>query len=191
MNIENLLSAVLIALALAMDAFAVSVSSGIAIRQVKWKHALKIAAYFGGFQALMPVIGWWLGIQVLDLIRGVDHWIAFGLLAVIGGKMIRDARQEENRLPVDPLKITTLLLLAVSTSIDALAVGITFSVLAVNILPLIIIIGSVTFCLSAAGSFIGGYFGHIFEEKLEIAGGLILIGLGIKILIEHLVTGSI
>lgn len=189
MTDPNLLSIFMIALALAMDAFAVSISSGITLIKVSIRQALVIAAFFSGFQALMPVIGWWLGLQVLDLIRAVDHWIVFGLLAFIGGKMIHDARRGEDQSPANPLKITTLLLLAVSTSIDALAAGITFSLLEISILSPVIIIGTVTFSLSFAGCFIGGWFGHIFEKKLEIIGGLILIGLGIKILLEHLTGG--
>jgi putative Mn2+ efflux pump MntP len=183
----SLSSIILIAIGLAMDAFAVSVSSGLAIRELKLRHALKIALFFGLFQAVMPVLGWLGGVSVRELIAHVDHWIAFGLLTFIGVKMIWESfrlEPEEDRR--DPLGMGWLLTLSVATSIDALAVGITFALIDVTIVAPVIIIGAVTFVLSFAGVIIGDRVGHLFESRIEIAGGLVLIGIGVKILLEHL-----
>jgi len=183
---DNLLSIVLIAVALSMDALAVSITCGIAIHRLKLRHALLIALWFGGFQALMPLFGWWSGRQARGLIQAFDHWVAFGLLSFIGMKMILDARRPHAENPANPLRLTTLFFLAVSTSIDALAIGITLSLLEISILLPVVLIGTVAFGFSLAGTYIGNIFGHLFEKKLEIAGGLVLIAIGVKILLEHL-----
>lgn len=183
----NTLEIFIIALGLAMDAFAVSVSSGVIIHKLHLRHAMRIAAFFGGFQALMPYIGWQVGRFAADHIKAYDHWVAFVILAAIGGKMIYEAKwgDEEKERP-DPLNLKVLLILAIATSIDALAVGVTFSCLNMTIVAPIIIIGLVTFLTSLAGVYIGDYCGNIFGDKLEIFGGLILIGIGAKILLGHL-----
>jgi len=184
MDIFTVLS---IALALSMDAFAVSIASGAAIRDLRPAHALKIGFFFGAFQSIMPVIGWLAGLGMRDFISGFDHWVAFGLLLFIGGKMIRESRSLEKGGPKsDPLNNAVLLLLAIATSIDALAVGLTFSFLNVSIAVPVLIIGLVTFGISFAGVLIGKRVGRLFEKKVEVAGGLILIAIGCKILFEHL-----
>lgn len=183
----NLLSLFLIALGLAMDAFAVSISSGLTIHRLKVGHAFTIAAFFGAFQAVMPVVGWLAGLSVQVYITAIDHWLAFGLLSVIGGKMIYESTfMDGDRDEKDPLNIYVLLMLSIATSIDALAVGLSLSFLDISIALPALIIGAVTFVLSFAGVFIGDRFGHFFERKIEILGGIILIGIGIKILVEHL-----
>lgn len=179
------LELLLIAVGLSMDAFAVSVCKGLSLQRLKPRHAALVGLYFGGFQALMPLIGWALGARFEHVIRSVDHWIAFFLLAVIGAGMIREARQEEEALN-DDLGFKTMLLLAVATSIDALAVGVTFAFLQVRILPAASLIGVTTFALSALGVYMGHVFGLRYKAKAEIAGGVILIGIGLKILLEHL-----
>ncbi len=181
------LTLLLIAFGLAMDAFAVSISNGTTIKHQRTNHALRIGIFFGSFQALMPLIGWSAGLNLRDLISGVDHWIAFGLLTFIGCKMIyeskkMDAREKEAK----PLNRPTLLMLSIATSIDALAVGISFAFLQISIVTPILVIGVVTFALSFLGVLTGSKIGHFFEKKIEILGGLILIGIGVKILIEHL-----
>ncbi|MDD3051729.1 MAG: manganese efflux pump MntP family protein [Candidatus Cloacimonetes bacterium] len=180
----------LISLGLAMDAFAVSVSSGVVLTCFRKRYALKIALFFGVFQAVMPLIGWSAGLTFRNYISAVDHWIAFALLSIIGGKMIYESLITcEKEKSCNPENIMVLLMLAVATSIDALAVGISFSCLEVSIITPALIIGIVTFVLSFAGVFIGNKFGSIFENKMELIGGLILIGIGIKILVEHLFWG--
>ncbi|MDC7291145.1 manganese efflux pump MntP family protein [Blautia schinkii] len=175
----------LIAVGLSMDAFAVSICKGLSMPKMKWKNAVLAGLYFGGFQALMPLVGYFLGSQFKNAIVNVDHWIAFVLLVVIGANMIREARQEDEELD-DSFDMKTMLLLAVATSIDALAVGVTFAFLRVHIVPAVLFIGIVTFCFSAAGIKIGNVFGAKFRSKAEIAGGVILILIGAKILLEHL-----
>lgn len=180
-----------IALGLAMDAFAVSVTSGVTIKHLRVRHAMLIAFFFGAFQAIMPFLGWLGGRWARNYIGAYDHWIAFLLLVAIGGKMIWETRiQKTEENAPDPLRISILFLLAIATSIDALAVGVTFSFLDVSIIGPVAIIGAVTFVLSFAGTYIGDIFGHLFEDKLEIAGGVILIGIGTKILLEHTVFAS-
>jgi putative Mn2+ efflux pump MntP len=180
---------ILLALGLAMDAFAVSVASGIAIKNLHIGHALRIATAFGLFQAVMPLIGWLAGLALQQWMRGLDHWIAFSLLTVIGFKMIYEAtRIEEAESPANPLNLYVLLVLAIATSIDALAVGVTFAMIQVAILAPVAIIGGITFALCLGGVYIGGAFGHFFEKKIEILGGLVLIGLGIRILVQHLLA---
>lgn len=179
----------LIAVGLSMDAFAVSICKGLKMQRFNVRHAGVIALAFGGFQALMPVIGWFLGKQFESYITGIDHWIAFVLLAVIGGKMAVESfkkEEEDSSKENEKLDIKELLVLAVATSIDALAVGITFAFLQVSIVPAVSLIGVITFVLSAVGVFIGHKFGAKFKSKAELAGGIILILIGLKILLEHL-----
>jgi len=183
-----ILSILLIALGLAMDAFAVSITSGITIKNLKARHALLVGAAFGIFQAVMPVLGWLIGQWAYRFISVVDYWIAFGLLLFVGGHMIIQSMQPEDEDgPKNPLHLPTLLTLAVATSIDAFAIGISLSMLRVAILTPVVIIGLVTFVLSFAGVYFGRLFGHLNEKKMEVAGGLVLIGLGTKMLIEHLI----
>jgi ZIP family zinc transporter len=183
-----MLSILLIALGLAMDAFAVSIASGISIKNLKARHALLVGAAFGVFQAVMPLLGWALGRWAYGLLSAVDYWIAFFLLLFVGGHMILQSMQpevEENTK--NPLHLPTLLTLAVATSIDAFAIGISLSMLRVSIFTPVLIIGLVTFALSFAGVYFGRFFGHFNEKKMEVAGGLVLIGLGVKMLIDHLI----
>ncbi len=175
----------LIAVGLSMDAFAVSVCKGLSVKELRPRHMLLVGLYFGGFQALMPLLGWLLGYRFEALITSVDHWIAFVLLALIGGNMIRESFSDEEELN-DDFGVRTMLLLAVATSIDALAVGITFAFLSVKILPAAGIIGLTTFLLSMAGVWIGRAFGARFRAGAERVGGAILILIGLKILLEHL-----
>ncbi len=178
---------VLLAVGLAADAFAVSLSSGLSIRNMKINKALKIALFFGVFQALMPLIGWMAGLSFRNLISAYDHWIAFGLLSFIGGRMIYEAAQEEiDDKKFNPLDIYTLITLSVATSLDALAVGLGFSVLKTSIIAAVSTIGFITFSLCFVGVFVGHKFGDLFQNKIEIFGGLVLIIIGTKILIEHL-----
>ncbi|MCF7792994.1 MAG: manganese efflux pump MntP family protein [Candidatus Cloacimonetes bacterium] len=176
-----------IAVGLAMDAFAVSIASGVTLKCFRAKPAFRVAIFFGGFQALMPVLGWLAGSTFHKYIQAFDHWVAFGLLVFIGGKMIYESFMiTEAESKCNPNNIKTVFILAIATSIDALAVGLSFSVLNVAIIEPVIIIGIVTFILSLLGVYIGGKFGSLFENKIELIGGLVLIGIGIKILIEHL-----
>jgi putative Mn2+ efflux pump MntP len=174
-----------IALGLAMDAFAVSITSGITLKDLRISNAVTIALFFGSFQAFMPVIGWLAGLYVRAFIMGIDHWIAFVLLSLIGCKMIFELGPEGKEL--DPLNIPVLLVLAIATSIDALAVGLSLSFLNIAIVTPALIIGATTFSLSFLGVFLGNISGHFFENKIEIIGGLILIGIGTKILVEHII----
>lgn len=178
---------VFLSLGLAADAFAVAVSSGLAIKHMKVNKALKIALFFGCFQALMPVIGWLIGLSFSFLISAIDHWIAFGLLSFIGGRMIYEALQtEECEKKFNPLDTGTLITLSVATSIDALAVGIGFAVLKDAIAPAVTAIGFITFFLAFAGVFIGHKCGNLFANKIEMLGGAILIFIGSRILFLHL-----
>ncbi len=175
-----------VAIALSMDAFAVSIVTGSVYRQLRVAHALRMALSFGGFQAVMPLIGSLLGRGLQAYISGYDHWIAFGLLAFVGGKMIYESFAIESaEKNLNPAHLGVLLTLSVATSIDALAVGVTLSLLSGSIILAAAFIGLVTFCLSYAGVAIGKRFGHFFESKIEIIGGLILIGIGVKILAQH------
>lgn len=175
----------LIAVGLSMDAFAVSICKGLGARKLSLGQALLVGLYFGGFQALMPLIGWLLGSRFDELIRGVDHWIAFFLLLVIGVNMMKEARCQAEQLS-DDFAFKTMLLLAIATSIDALAVGVSFAFLSVDILPAALLIGATTFLLSAAGCYIGRAFGTKYKSGAEMTGGIILILIGGKILLEHL-----
>lgn len=182
----DIITIIVIALGLAMDAFAVSIVSGSAYKRLEIKHALRIALFFGGFQALMPLIGSLAGLTVKDYIADYDHWIAFGLLTAVGGKMIYESfKIKAARGNFDPSNILTLLVLAVATSIDALAVGITLSLITTSIALAVTVIGLVTFALSYLGVFIGKKVGHFFESKIETLGGLTLIAIALKILLQH------
>ncbi len=187
---ELFIEFLLIGIGLSMDAFAVSICKGLAMRKVNKKQALVIGLFFGGFQALMPFIGWALGIQFQSHITNIDHWIAFVLLVFIGGKMIVEAVKPEEEEAVEvldpPLDIKEMFLLAIATSIDALAVGVTFAFLDYPIVEAISIIGVTTFVISIGGVYVGNFFGSRYKNKAELAGGLILVLLGVKILLEHL-----
>jgi manganese efflux pump family protein len=182
----NLITIFLTSVGLAMDAFAVSIGGGISIKKVTVKDYLIIAAFFGGFQFVMPLLGWSGGLFFRDFITSFDHWIAFGLLSLIGGKMIYESFQDEEEEGTDFRNLSVLLTLAIATSIDALAVGLTFSVIKTPIIEASSIIGVITFFICLFGVFIGSKFGHLFEKQAEIIGGIILIGIGVKILIENL-----
>ena len=181
----------LIGVGLSMDAFAVSVCKGLSMRKVDKKYMFVLAAFFGGFQALMPALGWLLGSQFQSYITAIDHWIAFILLGFIGGKMILEAVKEWNEEDIvevkdQPLDHRNMFVLAVATSIDALAVGITFAFLDTPILEAITIIGITTMIISIVGVVIGNYFGGKYKHKAELVGGIILVLLGVRILIQHL-----
>lgn len=187
----SFLSILALGVALSMDALAVAVASGGTLRPFTVRQALRIALAFGGFQALMPMLGWAAGITVRAQVERWDHWIAFGLLAAIGGKMVYSSFkiEEAERKAANCLSFTTLLMLALATSIDALAVGLSLSFLKVFILWPALIIGAVTFTISLAGVGVGYKFGHFHEKRMELLGGLILIGIGIKIAAEHWMRG--
>ena len=175
-----------LALGLSMDAFAVSICKGLSVPKLQAKHCLICGVYFGGFQALMPLIGWALGIRFQSMITNIDHWIAFVLLALIGINMIRESLSGEEENANDAVDFKTMLLLAIATSIDALAVGVTYAFLQVQIVPAVSFIGIITFSLSIIGVKIGNVFGLKYKTKAEIAGGVILLLMGTKILLEHL-----
>lgn len=177
---------VLVGIGLSMDAFAVSICKGLSMKKIILKKAFIIALYFGIFQALMPFIGYLLGISFQALISSIDHWIAFFLLSIIGTKMIAETFEHGNNSFDDKTDFKTMLLLAIATSIDALAVGITFACLKVSILISILIIGVITFFICFFGVNIGSLFGEKFGKKAEFLGGIILIVIGLKILLEHL-----
>lgn len=178
----------LLAVGLSMDAFAVSVCKGLAMKKATLRAGLTCGVWFGGFQALMPVIGFFLGSLFADAIQAFDHWVAFALLAIIGGNMLKEAlSQEEEDAPCDDLSARTMFILAVATSIDALAVGISLAMAGnVDILAAAVLIGLCTCALSALGVKIGNVFGSRYERRAQMAGGVILILLGVKILLEHL-----
>ena len=182
----GLIELFLIAVGLSMDAFAVSVCKGLAMPKCTFKKAAIVSLWFGGFQALMPAIGYILGAQFQEAIASIDHWIAFVLLALIGGNMIHEALDNDEEEADASLDVKTMFLLAVATSIDALAIGITFAFLKVNIIPAVCFIGIVTFIISFAGVKFVNVFGARYKNKAEIVGGIILILLGLKILLEHL-----
>ena len=182
----GLIELFLIAVGLSMDAFAVSVCKGLAMPKCTFKKAAIVGLWFGGFQALMPAIGYVLGAQFQETIASIDHWIAFVLLALIGRNMIHEALDNDEEEADASLDVKTMFLLAVATSIDALAIGITFAFLKVNIIPAVCFIGIVTFIISFAGVKIGNVFGARYKNKAEIVGGIILILLGLKILLEYL-----
>jgi putative Mn2+ efflux pump MntP len=184
----SLLTIITIAIGLSMDAFAVSIVSGGIYKQLHIKHILRMAFFFGGFQAFMPLFGALAGLSIRRYIEGYDHWAAFGILSALGAKMIYESfKIGAKKGNFDPSNTLILLALSVATSIDALAVGITLSFLQVSILIAVIIIGAITFALSYLGVHIGKSFDHFFENKIEAIGGIILIGIGVKIVFEHLV----
>lgn len=178
----------LVGVGLSMDAFAAAVCRGLSMKKINYRHALVIGLFFGGFQALMPLIGWFLGKQFASYIERFDHWIAFGLLLIIGGKMIIDViRGEDESCPYsNGLDLKQLTVMAIATSIDALAVGVSFAFLKTNIFSAIAVIGLTTFILSLVGVLIGNRFGEKYKDKATLAGGIILIAIGTKILLEHL-----
>ena len=182
----ELFEIIAIGIGLAMDAFAVSICKGLSMKKIDWKKAIIIALYFGIFQALMPILGYFLGSTFSSFVQSVDHWIAFILLAIIGGNMIKDSTDDEVEKRNDKVDVKTMLLLAIATSIDALAVGVTFAFFEVNLLLSISIIGIITFVLSFLGVIIGNKFGDKFQNRAELTGGIVLIIIGLKILLEHL-----
>ena len=175
----------LLAVGLSMDAFAVAICKGLSVQKATLKNCFLVGLYFGGAQALMPLLGYLLGTRFADLISNVDHWIAFALLGIIGGKMIWESRGKAEHLN-NSFSCKIMLPLALATSIDALAVGVTFAFLQVNIVLAVCFIGITTFLLSALGLIIGNRFGNRFQSKAELGGGIILVLMGLKILLEHL-----
>ena len=187
----SLIELFVLAVGLSMDAFAVSVCKGLSMKKITLKNSVIVGLYFGGFQAGMPLIGYFLGLQFKDYIMSVDHWIAFILLGYLGLKMIQEALSKDDDIEViqsekEMLSFKNMSVLAIATSIDALAVGITLAFLQVNIIPAVTFIGIVTFLLSMVGVKIGNVFGIKYKSKAELAGGIILISMGIKILLEHI-----
>lgn len=180
----------LLALGLAMDATAVSAARGLSTPVIRARHVALVAGFFGGFQALMPLIGWLLGARIGPLVQAWDHWIAFTLLGAIGGKMLWEARagadDDDDAAPKDLFALNVMVLLAIATSIDALAIGFTLPMLNAPFALSLVTIGITTAVLSAIGLFAGRRFGAVLGKRLDVAGGLVLIGLGVKILIEHL-----
>ena len=174
------------AVGLSMDAFAVAICKGLALKKISVKNACLVGLWFGGFQALMPFIGYLLGSRFQDYVEVVDHWIAFILLAIIGGNMIKEALSREEETENDSLSAKAMFPLAIATSIDALAVGITYAFLKVDIVPAVSFIGIITFALSSIGVKVGNVFGTKYKSKAELAGGIVLILIGLKILLEHL-----
>lgn len=190
----DFLSLLLIAVGLSMDAFAVSVAKGLAVTEVKPRHAMLAGVWFGGFQALMPIVGYFAGVHFRGAIESVDHWIAFALLSLIGINMIREALGKEedseecDNCEENPLAARKMVPMAIATSIDALAVGVTFAFLAVDIWSSALAIGITTFALSVVGVKVGNIFGARYKSRAELAGGIILILIGLKILLEHLLA---
>ncbi len=182
----SILTLFLTAVGLSMDAFAVSICKGLAMKKLSVKKACIVGLWFGGFQALMPLIGYPLGSRFEQYVTAIDHWIAFTLLTLIGLSMIREALSRKDDAVSDSLDVKTMFLLAIATSIDALAVGVTYAFLKVAIVPAVCFIGSITFLLSTAGVKVGNVFGTRYKAKAEIFGGIILIAMGIRILVEHL-----
>lgn len=176
----------IIAIGVSMDAFAVSICKGLSVCSIRPKHAGMTALWFGGFQALMPLAGYFLGVSFADFVSDVDHWIAFILLGIIGGNMIKESLGKEECCSVNPdFSFRTMLPMAVATSIDALAIGVSFAFLKVNIWSAVAVIGVTTALFSGAGVYIGNIFGNRYKSKAEFAGGFILIAMGLKILLEH------
>lgn len=182
----KLIDIILLGVSLAMDATAVSICKGLSMKKLDKKKTITIALYFGTFQAIMPIIGYLLGISFKEVVESIDHWIAFFLLAVIGINMIRESLSKESESLNDLIDFKTMTPLAIATSIDALAIGITFAFLRVNIIGAVTIIGIITIFLSMIGVFIGNEFGNKYGKISETLGGIVLIGIGLKILLEHL-----
>lgn len=182
----GIIELLVIAVGLSMDAFAVSICKGLSICKVRPRNAMSAALWFGGFQALMPVLGYFLGVSFADFVSVVDHWIAFILLGFIGGKMLKESFEREESCEVNPdFSFRTMLAMAVATSIDALAVGVSFAFLKVNIWYAVLLIGITTGAFSAVGIYLGNLFGSRYKSKAEFAGGFILVAMGLKILLEH------
>ena len=182
----SLLTLFITAVGLSMDAFAVSICKGLALKKIRLRDSCAVGLWFGGFQALMPLLGYLLGSRFKQAVESIDHWIAFALLFLIGVSMIKEALSKEEEKADDSLSAKAMFPLAVATSIDALAVGVTYAFLDVNILPAVSFIGIITFVLSAIGVKVGNVFGMRYKSRAELAGGVILILIGIKILLEHL-----
>ena len=176
----------LIALGLAMDSFSVAIANGLATKTFQITNALKIAVFFGFFQGIMPVIGWFTGVHIIDLIADYDHWLAFFLLAFIGSKMIYESIKKESNNLVSSISIKVLVILSIATSIDALAVGLSLSILQASIIVPAAVTGVVTFFLSFFGVYLGGRFGRALKSRVESLGGIILVVIGLKILLEHI-----
>jgi len=182
----GLLEIIFIAIGLSMDAFAVAVTLGMSVQKARLKEIVIPGLYFGVFQALMPLIGFLAGTYFANKIQEVEHWVAFVLLSLIGGKMIKDSfSKEEKKAEDNPFNFVKMLLLAIATSIDALAVGVTFAFFKINIVMSIVIIGGITFVIASCGVVVGNIFGTRFKSKAEFVGGLVLVGLGVKIIVEH------
>lgn len=184
----SILALFILALGLSMDSFAVSLSSGVALKSFKFAYVAKIALYLAFFQAVMPILGWLLGVGFVNIIQSVDHWIAFALLLFLGGKMIFDAiteKQEEEECCFNPTKFSTLVQMGIATSIDALAVGVSFAFLEIALVEATIIIFAITFLASVAGCYVGKLFGTRYSRVATFAGGIILVSIGLKIFLEH------
>ena len=182
----SILEILLLGIGLSMDAFAVSICKGLSAKRLQTRHYLIIGAWFGGFQALMPTIGFFLGSTFEQYITAFDHWVAFILLAAIGAGMIKESLSKEESNGNDSFSFKTMLLLALATSIDALAVGVSFAFLGVRIAPAVTLIGCTTFVLTLVGVWVGNLFGSRYKSRAELTGGIILILIGVKILLEHL-----
>ncbi|MBC8207870.1 MAG: manganese efflux pump [Desulfobulbaceae bacterium] len=178
---------IFIAVALAMDAFAVALAAGVMLHPVNKRQLFRLGFHFGLFQGMMPVLGWVAGLSIQNLISNIDHWIAFGLLTYVGGKMIHEALNPDNeRSKTDPTRGKTMIMLAIATSIDALAVGLSLAVIGVSILTPAVVIGITAAILTVIGMLLGGRIGQIWGKRVEIVGGIILIGIGVNILYQHL-----
>jgi putative Mn2+ efflux pump MntP len=187
MSYLSIAELLILAVGVSMDALAVAICKGLSIQKLKLRHAIIVGLWFGAFQALMPTIGWLLGSAFTELITSIDHWVAFVLLGIIGGNMVREALSRKEDDEVDPsLAFGAMFVLAIATSIDALAVGVTLALLNVNILATVLSIGLCTFIISTIGVKIGNVFGMKFKSKAELLGGVVLILIGLKILLEHL-----
>ena len=183
----TILELFIIAVGLSMDAFAVSICKGLSVKKLRSRHAFSTAMWFGGFQALMPLIGYFVGIHFADFVSSVDHWISFILLAIIGGNMIKESCESSEDCERDPdFSFKKMLALAIATSIDALAVGVSFAFLKINIWTAVLLIGVTTAAFSGVGVKIGNVFGCRYKSKAELAGGIILVVMGARILVEHL-----
>ncbi len=176
----------ILAVGLSMDAFAVAVCKGLSMPKMNWRHAILIGLYFGFFQAFMPLVGYFLGIGFQGIIESFDHWVAFVLLVLIGLNMVKESRSQESECATPTVHFKEMIILAIATSIDALAVGVTFAFLKADILPAVSFIGTITFLLSCLGVKAGNVFGSRYKSAAELAGGFILILIGLKILLEHL-----
>ena len=187
----NIFDLILLAVGVSMDAFAVSIAKGLATQRLRPKHYASVALWFGGFQAFMPLVGYFAGYNFASIVEGFDHWIAFVLLAIIGGKMLRDtfSGDDDEDSPNADFRFKTMLILAIATSIDALAVGISLAFLKVDIISAVLFIGATTAAFSACGLRLGNLFGYRYKRSAELTGGVVLILIGLKILVEHVAIG--